>query len=235
MNCIVSTYLTSGVDTQRGVTIAGDSDDYVLNWYNSIVSLDLMGVIIHDGLSDEFMAKYPEINFYKVDKKPNDITIYDYRWLCYYQFLKDLQPEKVFFTDLHDVTVVNNPFPEMECGTLYCGDEEIAMIDSSWIQGASCCKKLSKLRGFLKTIRSKRKLLNCGLFGGCYENVYAFLDKLVEMIKRLRGRDHNQTVDMPLFIYTMYNHFGNSFAHGFPINSVFGANEDRDDVWFIHK
>lgn len=231
-NYIVSTYLTSAIDAQRGVAKEANDTEYIKNWVDSIVRLGLKPVVLHDGLSARFRAKFPDVYFRKVGKVPSCIQLYDYRWVLYLEFMMNEPCDNVFFTDISDVVVKRDPFYEMEEGFLYCGDEPTTIRGCEWIQKSEKCPVLSKLDGFEDLLRSDEQLLNAGILGGSHRIVFSFLLDMVLAIEKLRHRPIDGTVDMPIFNYVIHRF---NPVHGYPVNSVFKKYEDRNDVWFIHK
>lgn len=233
MNKIISSYLTSSIDRQRGEKKSADDIAYIQDWYNSIVSKCLSPIVLHDNLSDEFVSNFPFAKFIKVEPIPEGMNLYDYRWVIYFEYLLNNPLEKVFFTDISDVVMVNNPFNFMD-DALYCGDEPGIIRDSEWMRSALNEPLFFQIGGFKEMIYSDRPLLNCGLLGGSYNKVMAFLDAFVSIIElvRLRNTPEDKTVDMGIFNYTAQFF---PFQHGSPVNSVFKKYEKRDDVWFIHK
>ena len=231
-NFIVSTYLTTAIDPQRGEVKLANEETYIKEWYDSLVHLNLNGVLLHDGLSNEFMAHFPRIRFVQVDPVPQGMQLYDSRWILYYEFLLNNDCEAVFFTDVSDVKVRRNPFYEMSENTLYCGDEPTSIRGCEWIQQSKI--SLSPLPDYEKFLRSKTTLLNCGIFGGTASIVEAFLDVMNRYIEALMLRPIDGTVDMPIFNYIIWK-YKIPIIHGEPVNSVFKWYQDRNDVWFIHK
>ena len=233
MNYIISTYLTTAIDPQRNETKEVNDTKYIETWYNSIIRLNLNGVLLHDGLSADFQSKFPRITFKQVDPVPENLQLYDYRWILYYEFLLNNPCEAVFFTDCSDVKVVRDPFYEFEEGELYCGDESERICDCKWIQDSFKNPSFATLSDLGKFLSSKNSMLNCGVFGGSYGAVIQLLEYMVRLIEHLRFRPFDRFGDNPLFNYVAYRYFYP--IHGFPVNSVFKAYEERNDVWFIHK
>lgn len=233
MNCIVSSYLTTAFDPQRGTRRDSNDPKYIQDWYDSIVNLGMNGVILHDSLCADFISKFPNIKFIKVPWV-GEYQLYDYRWIIYRQFLRVRDIENIFFTDVSDVKVVKNPFTQKEYNrkNLYCGDEPGVMNQNGWMKIALQNEQLCKLSGFRELINSDRPLLNCGIFGGGKSIVMQFLCILVPLIEQMKTRKVDQTVDMPLYNYVAKDL---SPVHGAPLNSVFKGYENRQDVWFIHK
>ena len=52
---VLTTYLTSKKDPQRGVFVSGNDYSYVSGWHLSIRDVGINGVVFHDGLTPEFM------------------------------------------------------------------------------------------------------------------------------------------------------------------------------------
>jgi hypothetical protein len=234
MNKIISSYLTSSIDRQRGEKKSADDIAYIQDWYNSIVSKCLSPIVLHDNLSDEFVSNFPFAKFIKVEPIPEGMNLYDYRWVIYFEYLLNNELDFVFFTDISDVIMRNNPFPEMKKGVLYCGDEQEKICESEWMRTALNEPLFFQLGGFKEMIYSDRPLLNCGLLGGSYDSIIGFLDTFVSVIElvRLRNTPEDKTNDMSLFNYTAQFF---RFQHGRPVNSIFKKYEKCDDVWFIHK
>jgi hypothetical protein len=234
---IVSAYLTSGVDLQRGIIQAKDDPQYISAWYDSVIRSELDGVILHDGLSDSFIRQFPKVKFIRI-AECGKFLLYDYRWLAFKSFLENNECDNVFFTDVSDVRAVKNPFkePEYDSGKLYCGDVNgDVMRGDYWIGAALKNKKLMALPGFEEIITSDRLLLNCGTFGGGREIVLKFLNVLCDTILSVADREPDITVDIPVFNYVMYIYFSSLLYAGWPVNSGFKKYENRNDVWFIHK
>ena len=234
-NYIVSTYLTSVKDAQRGKAQPIDDSNYIEKWYNSIKNQKVLGVILHDGLSDNFISKYPEIKFVKFPSVPKNMSIYDYRWHIGYEFAKTIPIDNIFFTDLSDVTMINNPFlsPEYAKGVLYCGDEPCTIVENTWLQKAVHTELLNNLSGFTEVWKSNKKVVNPGVLGGDKETVLNFLKAFTELLMKVKTRPFDGTVDMGVFNYLMRKQFNPTF--GFPVNTVFKYYQTIDNVWFKHK
>jgi len=238
MNYIVSTYLTTGPDVQRG-NIFKESDDinYIQGWYDSIIKLGLNGVILHDALSDNFINHLPGIKFIKV-AGCGRFQLYDYIWILFKDFIEKNDFDNIFFTDLWDVKVVKDPFiqPEYNDYTIFCGDVNGDVMRGDYFIGAALRnKKLMGLPGFEEIITSDRLLLNNGTLGGSHKIITGFIKTLCSLILEMADREIDVTCDMSIFNYMIYTKFANEFYAGPPVNSRFKKYENRDDVWFIHK
>jgi len=121
-NIICSTLLNKNIDPQRGIQIK-DTYNYIKEWYESVIFLNLKAVIFYDNLDEEFIMKYTRtnINFIKVEQK--SLNTVDYRWVIYSNFLKynKNKYDNILFTDISDVIFLKNPFEfinkEIELGT----------------------------------------------------------------------------------------------------------------------
>lgn len=234
MNYIISSYLVTAIDTQHNAYLQPNSEDYIKEWYDSLVASGLNGVILHDYLQPSFIAKFPAVKFYRVPPV-RDYNIFDYRWIIYLNFLKTHKFDNCFFTDISDVKVIKAPFtqPEFNSETLYCGDEPGMIGESTWMQNALANPDLMKQKYFYEIITSDLPLFNAGVLGGGYDIVLKFVTNMAGLVEQLKDRPIDGTSDMSLFNYVMHGCF--IPVHGTPVNSIFKAEEERNDVWFKHK
>ena len=235
-NYIVSCYSTSAPDTQRGITTKPNNPEYIQKWYDSVVRLGLNGVVLHDNLSDEFCKQFPKVRFHKIPQCPTGVQLYDYRWHVYFRILlSNIHIEKVFFTDISDVEVLNDPFPHIQADMLYCGDEPTTARDCAWLNPArENPMLLEKLDEFKDILALNKLLLNCGILGGNMVVVVDFLHTFCEILHACCLRPLEHTVDMGIFNYAMY-YYNFDVIHGHPVNSVFRGGKNETDVWFRHK
>lgn len=234
MNYIISSYLVTAIDPQRNAFLQPNEGDYIQDWYDSIVGLGLNGVILHDWLQPAFIAKFPRVKFYRVPPI-RDYYIYDYRWVIYLNFLKTHKFDSCFFTDVSDVKVIMDPFiqPEFKNENLYCGDEPGEIGVNIWMQNSLRNPDLMKQRYFEEIIASDLPTFNAGVVGGGYDIMLKFVTNMACLVEGLKDRVQDGSCDMSLFNYVMHGCF--TPIHGEPVNSVFRAEEDRNDVWFKHK
>jgi hypothetical protein len=238
MNYIVSIYLTSGPDVQRGnIFKEPDDPEYIKSWYDSVIHLNLNGIILHDGLSEKFISNYSKVNFIKV-APCGKFQLYDYIWILYCDFIKKIPFENIFFTDLWDIKVIQDPFihPVYNDYTIFCGDVNSGVMRGDYFIGGSLQNKiLMNLSEFEEIITSDRRLLNNGTIGGSRKMIKRFINILCDVILKMKDRELDITCDMSIFNYVMYKFFVDEFYAGFPVCSGFKKYEDRNDVWFIHK
>jgi len=234
-NYIVSCYLTSAPDTQRGITTKPNNPAYIQKWYDSVIRLGLNGMVLHDNLSDEFIKQFPMMEFVEVPKCPEHMQLYDYRWVACRQFLFNRNIDNIFFTDISDVEVLNNPFTYIQSDMLYCGDEPTTVKDCAWLNPArENPMLLEKLDEFRDIMAYNKPLLNAGILGGNGIVVIDFLNTFCNIIFAVATRPLEHTVDMGIFNYAMY-YYNFDVIHGHPVNSVFRGGKNETDVWFRHK
>ena len=238
MNCIIASYLTTGIDIQRDIYTEKDNVKYIEEWYDTLISNKLNGIIFYDDLSDNFIKEFPKVKFNKVDSIPEGMQLHDYRWFIYLSYLKNnTEVENIFFTDIADVKIIKDPFiqPEFNDNTLYIGDETCKM--DSWI--VRCVSEAFELIDDYHAIIGKYReenLLNCGIVGGNRNIIISYLELFKEYTLKILSRPIlDKTVDVPIFNYVVWKYFYPNIVHGLPVNSRFCNYENIDNVWFIHK
>lgn len=243
-NVILACQITGIYDVNRNEILPDDEYSLIKNWCESIVNVDLQGIIFHNNYSEMFCKSFlsKNIQFIKIDYdvnfKPNV-----YRYLMYKDFLKlyAKQIDNVFVTDISDVVVINNPFEEpffkANLDYIFCGDEP-KKLDNEWMKSHS--EHLRNNIGNYAEYEEKFKnetLLNCGIIGGNFYVMQEFIEKLA-MIHQQYNFDNktNYTGDMGAFNYLIRTQINDRFLHGFPINTEFKSYQtERNDCWFRHK
>jgi len=234
-NFIIATYLTTAIDEQRNVQQVGDTFNYIQAWYNSVILSGSNGIILHDNLSDDFLKLFPKITFVKYPRIPKGMSLYEYRWHIAYEFLQTVESNNVFFTDVSDCTIINNPFEQRDykTETLYCGDEPCFIRENDWLQRCLLNAHIKNLPNIQEIWQSNMQVLNPGILGGDTKTVLNFLKVFTEFLTKLKYRGKDETVDMGIFNYVMNTQFAP--VHGYPVNSKFKAYENNNKVWFKHK
>jgi len=241
MNYIVSSLFTTCIDPIRN-TKWSPSSDVMDNWYNSGVNIlndTLHLLVFYDQLEPTFTQKYnsKHITFIQVEDCEN-YSPHDYRWLVYHNFLSNNLDsiDNIFFTDISDVIIKQNPFQVIEKDLIYVGDEYEYPWENWWAlpRKEYYMSKLSFFPSIYETYK-KYPFLNAGIVGGKGIAVLEFLEKMKSYIEITLDKPY-ETTDMILFNYILYKYFYPNIKHGEPINSKFKLNEiHREDVWFIHK
>lgn len=222
---IASCYFTTIPDPQRKTVTPNNNVTYIRKWYESLKD---KGIIFHDDLSDQFISWFPKIEFIKV-RSPNK-DLYKYRWIVYFDYLcRHKEIESIFFTDLWDVIINNEPIIKKE--TLYCGDENRDF--AQWFKH-SAIPAIKRLPEYNDLLEKKKLLLNPGIVGGDWQTMYDFLQDMCNIIDSLNYADKEISGDMAIFNYVIYSHFLN-IIHGYPVNSRYKEYETRSNAWFIHK
>lgn len=217
--------------------VNGDDYTYIKPWYDSVSKLkDVSGFIFHDGLSNSFVEELTteNIKFIPVDSN-HSYSNNDWRFFCYRNFLNSRKFDSVFMADGSDVTVVKNPsgiFDECDADIFACKDsiklEEFPYLDVHLKAGWDSYVK------FLVN-NSRYWLINMGVIGAKYDIAKEFLNKFCETRIRMGSPDFN--ADMWVGQYVIRELMKDKKLHlGDPFTSVFkGYENDRDDVFFIHK
>jgi hypothetical protein len=235
---IVSCYFTSSVDAQRGTLQETNSHDYISVWYESVKKHNVNIVILHDGLSDDFIAQYPDVRFVKVPPVPEGMMLYDYRWHVGYEFLQTVDADNIFFTDISDVEMLENPFisKDYQKGVFYCGDEPCAIRENLWLQKSLKHDEMMSLPEFLTLYEGYKRVVNPGLFGGEKGVVLEFLKVFTGWLTKLVDRQRDGIGDMMVFNYCFHTQTTEiNKKYGPPVNTIFKKYEKNKNVWFRHK
>lgn len=243
MNYIASSLFTTCIDPIRN-TKWSPSTTIMDIWYNSGVNViknlsETRLLVFYDQLEPSFTQKYNSeyITFIKVEDC-NYYSPHDYRWLVYHDFLTNNLNgiSNIFFTDISDVIIKQNPFSFIENNILYVGDEYEHPFENWW-SISRIGYYLNNLKGFEKIYNEYKKssFLNAGILGGNIGIVLEFLGLIKNYIGITLDKPY-ETTDMILFNYILYKYFSTRIKCGEPVNSKFKLNETyREDVWFIHK
>lgn len=233
---IISYYFTSAPDPQGRVSINRSDPAYIQAWYDSVVKHGLKPVLFHDGITTDFINHFPELKTIQVPPVPLRMQLHDYHWVISHNYLiRHKEIENLFFTDCPDCEVINNPFIQegYDSTKLYCADEPETITESKWIQHCLKNPVWANMEGFAEILASNEALYNGGVLGGGRDIVLKFTGLISELVEQVKFRINDGTGDMALYNYILHKHFNP--VHGFPVNSVFKAYENRNDVWFKHK
>jgi hypothetical protein len=243
-NFIMACHIAGVYDVNRSTTLPADDYGIVKEWADSVAALRLNGVIFHNNFSDETCQKYQNeyVRFVKITHNPQ-YNPNVYRYLVYQDFLQKETNniENVFFTDVADVVVVNNPFEQPlfleNKHALFCGDEP-QILHNEWMQAhaAHLRNKIADYADYEAQF-STEPLLNCGIFGGNSAVIQPFIKKICN-IHQQHNHDNKTayTGDMGAFNYLVRTQFNAHLHHGAPVNTIFKAYQNqRTDCWFRHK
>jgi len=182
-NLICATILTGVYDVNRNELLVEDDFDRIKDWYESIVKLQLRGIVFHNTFSQKTIENYQNeyISFVAVDYDKS-LKANAFRYLIYQAFLEQYHDKiaHLFVTDISDVVVVKNPFLQplflANPAALFCGDE-LETLDNEWMNNHS-----THLRNSIPTFADyeqknlHKTLLNCGIIGGNVQTMKRLMD-----------------------------------------------------------
>ena len=236
-NLILTNYYNSGLDTQRNIFWDNNISN-IMDLANSVKKYNQKLVVLTDCLDTSFNTQ--NLQCIKVSLT-NKYNIY---WECYIQAKKYVEEHEeidfIFMTDATDVIMLNNPFPHMERGMLYFGDEYKKDMSHRWVTHKKrvMCDEIKDIEEVLNSIPKQTLLLNTGVIGGDRETFLLFLNKFCQLVESLRHvtyRDGFDT-DATVGVYTAIKHFKGKYHQGNPINTKFKAFEENNQAcWFKHK
>ncbi len=243
-NVILACQITGIYDVNRNEILADDDYSSIKNWCDSLINLDLQGVIFHNNYSETFCERFSNknIQFIKVqyDAKFNPNV---YRYFMYRDFmlLYSDQIENVFVTDISDVEVIKNPFEEPffkdNPDFIFCGNEP-KMLENKWMKNHSeyLRNKIENYAAYEEKFKQE-PLLNCGIIGGNFKVMSSFIEQLTTIHQQYNFDNKTAyTGDMGAFNYLIRTQFNDKLRHGFPINTEFkGYQTERNDCFFRHK
>ncbi|MCB0512768.1 MAG: hypothetical protein KDC72_09475 [Bacteroidetes bacterium] len=255
-NVILTCYFTKKPDPQFGIVRAKPDIKYIAPWYDSIVKLKLKGVVIHDGIENDFIEQYENeyVQFRKYDA--GNYSIFEERWFAYYLFVSQSKVKKVFCTDANDVYITANPFEFVSRDeAIYIGRDNANKVkDSGWL--------LEELREFEKDSQEKtpevfkyQNLYNAGVTGGHRKVLMFFLSRVIDLALKTSTAGHKDMTLLNLVLHYYFspnidaqiysrkivdpaNDKASSSKHivsGFPLNSGFKNLELNSKAYFIHK
>lgn len=240
LNQIFTTYFFNQVDPLRKVHAPNDDITYIRPWYFSMVRLGLYGVVFHDGLSDEFVERHQtdRIRFEFVPPETFSRSLNDYRFYIWRDYLL-AHPEirNVFMTDGNDLSVAQNPFRQLRVNRVYVGSEWMDMRENKWMQRRFYLLNQGQHDFQLKLSRWRSNpVYSAGILGGSYQICLEFLNEMIEKFEFLDPEQQAVNLNMAVFNHTVYERFRRRVATGEPVHSLYKRyQDDRQDVWFIHK
>jgi hypothetical protein len=158
---------------------------------------------------------------------------YKNRFLKALHYLMD-HPEidNAWITDSGDVTMLNNPFPEMQPGKVYVGCETANKLGCEWMRLNT---PIAYYRQWLRT-NANKTLLNCGLLGGSRDDVIEYLTKMFYIWGY--NAANMDLIDMLVFNAVGYEHFSDKIVYGVGlVNNQFKSMRPtlKKTEWWLHK
>lgn len=254
---IVTCYFTLKPDPQTGIIRNVADFNFIKPWYESLVKIDKAGIILHDGLEQDFIDHYQTDNIQFRFCELGNYSIFEERWLLYHILLKQLPNlKRVFFTDSNDVYITKNPFQIINTETtLFVGRDNANRIkDSGWLK-EECDQYLKESNYKIPPSYSYQWVYNAGVVGGS-RNLLVFLT--CEMSMLIFGATSTHHKDMTLLNIIIHKNFypklssknwnqkfvdkskdsnalHQNLITGFPFNSGFKDLDLNSTALFIHK
>jgi hypothetical protein len=254
---IVTCYFTQKPDPQTGIIRNSADFAYIQPWYESLLKINVSGIILHDGLEQDFINRYQNEQIQFRFCELGNYSIFEERWLLYHVLLNQLPKlEKVFFTDSNDVYITKNPFQLIKNkNALYVGrDSAYRIKDSGWLKDE--CDKFDEESNYqlLKTY-PYQWVYNAGVVGGSTSLLFFFTSEMSKLILKAESTYHK---DMSLLNIVIHEHFyptlstrnwnrklvdnsddeiatHKNLVTGFPLNSGFKDLDLNSKAFFIHK
>jgi hypothetical protein len=254
---VVTCYFTLKPDPQTGLSRNAADFKYIEPWYYSLLKTGANGIILHDGLEQEFISKHQTSQIQFRFCEMGNYSIFEERWLLYHLLLRQLpQLEKVFFTDSNDVYITQNPFPLITNETaLYVGRDNANRIkDSGWLK-EECSRFLEESNYTLPKTYEYQWVYNAGVTGGSYPVMLFLTSEMAMLIFKATSNYHK---DMTLLNIVIHEHFypllskenwdqqlvdtrndvlasHSNLITGYPFNSGFKDLDLNSKAYFIHK
>lgn len=237
-------HMTGIYDVNRNMVLSDDDYSLIKDWADSIIALNLKGVVFHNNFSEQTCAgiQGDHIHFIKVNHDAR-FTPNVYRYFLYRDFIQQHFNElaNVFVTDITDVVVIKNPFGDpffiSHPQKIFCGDEPKRLQDD-WmvLHAAHLRSKIADYQRYEENFK-EAVLLNCGIIGGNVQVMQSLIGQLCAIHEKYNS--DNQTAytgDMGAFNYLIRTQFNEQVLHGSPINTIFKEHQaERKDCWFRHK
>lgn len=226
MNLVLSNYFTTKKDPQRNKNWDTDNYGLISGWYESIIKLNLKGIIFYDSLSENFINKYSLENISFIKYIPNSLfTLNDERFICWLEFLKkNNNIEKVFTTDLFDVKFIRNPFDLFDEKYKIYADKLNILIRNN----KNRVHQMLMLYG--KVYFGNEWLINAGVIGGKRNDIIFLFQNMINDFKE--GINGN----VPILNKNIYSLFDKSeLMLGYPVVSKFKKYEKDGNFAIIHK
>lgn len=248
---VITCYFTGKVDPQHGIIRSEPDYNYIKPWYETLVKRKLKGVILYDCLPEDFIKKYqtPEIFFFRVTLE--GYSIFEERWFFYYLILAKTNLKRVFFTDINDVYINNDPFSlfNLKEHEIYVGtDKERLLCDSPWMMKELFQFETDSGRKLSRAIRYMT-LFNAGVLGGEKYTIMAFIELMIKEFITANTSNHK---DMTVLNYIIFKYmqpklnwrFSEQEKHknmplelisGLPLNSRYKTYDLTSEACFVHK
>eukprot|EP00584_Thalassiosira_punctigera_P010553 CAMPEP_0172532140 /NCGR_PEP_ID=MMETSP1067-20121228/5298_1 /TAXON_ID=265564 ORGANISM="Thalassiosira punctigera, Strain Tpunct2005C2" /NCGR_SAMPLE_ID=MMETSP1067 /ASSEMBLY_ACC=CAM_ASM_000444 /LENGTH=337 /DNA_ID=CAMNT_0013316617 /DNA_START=22 /DNA_END=1035 /DNA_ORIENTATION=- len=220
---VLTSWYTYARDPQRKVQVSSTKIDYIHDLYVTATHFKVPLVVFHDGLADDFVAKYANdhVSFRKVKIEDPTVSTNDLRFFPYLKYVEEEKPDSILMVDASDTFFNRNPFEYIH--THEGPDDQLFMSDdrgvfNHWSWMTSKCYGSSSARW------PAGKLYNAGVWGGKGPAVRCILDCVTNQLNGiLKGRGN---CNMPAVNYCV--------NHG-PCKDVAPVHEDPQFVNPLNK
>ena len=227
MNHLVSFYLTSKPDPQRGDVWQFDKFDEISDtWYESAWQhINKLSVKIFTDFSadrydgDKFILTHPE---------DSPLSLNDWRYVALQYWLDGIPDDDwVLMTDISDVEFFKDPYEYMnDPDAIYIGSND------TWREKPKFHKKLYDV--ISKSIADEwmdNPVINPGILGGKAKTLRKFVSHFAELLNHTRAYNSNMVMANRLAYFYDYK-----IITGYPLHTKFKKHESADSGAYIrHK
>ncbi len=232
---VLSTYLTSRPDPQSGQSVAPDRWELVAGWAEGIRARGLRGVLLHDQLSPEFVARLQpyRVECVRCAPVPESTHCNAWRFHLAAEWLGRQDCATAFLTDLFDVRIKDDPFDLLRTDfDLWIGTEPW-MIDDGTSSGRWLLRRLQQTFGHVPPHVLGRPILNCGIVGGFRAPLLALFHEIWGTLSH-RGPLAADMAALNVLVYGRAD-LQRVWSRGAPLHSRFKAYDQEAPVCFVHK
>jgi hypothetical protein len=227
---VLAIMLTSKPDPQRGEKISTDYANYLRPWWTTVNRVGLKGVVLHDGLPEDFVASATTEHVKFERMEPGHWPILHDRHRLFRDYLAKSDDEYVFITDISDVAFKRDPF------TLIRADRgEHRLFIGSEQKSIGKCRCLSKevTNQFGCLLHAERQVVNPGIMGGLKQEVISLLDRIIDCIAEQKRLLNSDMSIVNKVVHDTYS--WNEIFTGFPLHSRFKKWEYNTRAAILHK
>lgn len=190
-------------------------------------------IVFHDCLDEARDSKY--FTYIRVAKNPKRSPL-SYRWLIYKDYLEKNHHSRFFCVDATDVRILHNPLRYMDESKVYVGDEIGNTWKNTWVERHN--EPHIKIKDYrqVKEKNLNKVLLNAGIIGGKFENIFPMIEFVANHIIHEEKEDPSIHTDMAIVNYFVRKHYDDILVSGEPLNTKFKQFEyNSRKAWIQHK
>jgi hypothetical protein len=227
---VLAIMLTSKPDPQRGEKISTNYAAYLRPWWNTVNRVGLRGVVLHDGLPDDFVASATtkHVKFRQIE--PGEWPILHDRHRLFRDYLQSSDDEYVFVTDISDVAFKRDPFALIRADR---GHHRLFIGSENKLIGESRCLRKEVTEQFGCLLHAHRQVVNPGIVGGLKHEVIRFLERVINCIAEQKLLLNS---DMSIVNRVVHDNYSWSELYtGLPLHSRFKKWEFNSPAAILHK